>query len=270
MLRRYGLWGLSALLSSCLAPISVDAPEDAGELVVEAYYNDRDSAWVKVSRTVPYFKEGRPLAVSNALILLQELESGKRDTLRWQDSLYVRGRGQGQVQPQAGHHYKLTVIVEGDTLWAETFLPTKVRIDTLFVVYRPAEGPLPAGNRLIGIAQDPPGEGQGYRVRFWRNDTLQNKLREWVYSDDRYIDGRLVLFELPFEVKSGDSVYVELWTMPVEVIRYYDRLVRNAFGGSGGFSPPPDNAYSNYQGGRRRVWGFFIAYAVDGWGLRVP
>ncbi|MCS7189088.1 MAG: DUF4249 family protein [Bacteroidia bacterium] len=259
---------VSGILSGCLRLLDVDVPADAGEWVVEAYYNDRDSAVAKVSRTVPYFGEGSPPPISNALILLEDILTGDKDTLRWRDSLYVRT--QGRVRPIAGHTYRLRVLIEGEELQAVSYLPVRVGIDTLFSLWRPAEGGLPEGIRVIGIAKDPPNQQNAYRARVWRNDTLLNRIFDWIYSDDRYIDGRIILFEFPYEVKPGDTFSLELMTVPVEVIQYYDQVVRNSFGGSGGFSPPPDNAYSNFTGGKRRVWGYFIAYASDRKGLRIP
>ncbi|GIV22628.1 MAG: hypothetical protein KatS3mg025_0287 [Bacteroidia bacterium] len=268
MIRRLLPIGISYLLTACLHPIDVDVLADTGELVIEAYYNDLDSAVVKISRTAPYFGEARPSWVQDAEVVLEELSTGQRDTLRWQDSCYVRVGG--TIRPTTGQTYRLWVRVEGELLYATSKLPPKVTLDTLFALWRPAQGPLPEGLRLIGAARDPGSQANAYRVRFWRNDTLQNRLQDWIYSDDRYIDGNFIVFEFPFEIQSGDTVAVELMTLPVEVVRFYDQLVRNAFGGSGGFTPPPDNAYSNFTGGKRRVWGYFVTYASDKRGLRVP
>ncbi len=265
----YGGLLLLALNVSCLKEIEVDVPSDTGELVIEAYYfGDKDSATARISRTVGYFSNTLPPSISNAIVILEEIETGAQDTLRWQDSVYLRT--QGTVTPRPEHHYRLKVHIDGENIASQEMpLLPKVPILALIDTFLPARGPIPEGYRIIGVAQDPPGEREGYRLRVWRNDTLQNKLREWIYSDDRYIDGRPVIFELPFEASPNDSFYIELWTMPREVIRFYDQLVRNAFGGSGGFSPPPDNATSNFLGSRRRVWGYFTTIASDGRGLRV-
>jgi len=265
---RRGTLAVALLLVGCLKPIDVDVPADAGELVIEAYYNDADSAIARISRTVPYFAEATPQPIPDALVVLEEIETGQSDTLRWRDSLYVRTAG--RVRPITGHTYRLRVYVGQERIEASSRLPEKVPIDTLIWLERPPEGPLPAGPRVISIGQDPPNQQNAYRIRVWRNDTLQNRLFEWIYSDDRYIDGRLVFLELPFRVQAGDTLTVEQMCIPVEVVRFYDQLVRNAFGGSGGFSPPPDNAYSNFTGGRRRVWGYFFAYASDKKGIRIP
>jgi hypothetical protein len=263
--------GLLLLLggTGCLKEIALDVPSDTGELVVEAYYfGDRDSAVARLSRTVGYFSSEMPPSLRDALVILEEVETGAQDTLWWQDSLYVRTRG--NVHPQVDHHYRLKVAVAGENIVSEAMpLLETVRIGALIDTFLPARGPLPAGYRIIGVSQDPPGERQGYRVRAWRNDTLLNRLRDWIYSDDRYIDGRFVVFELPYEANAGDTFYVELWTMPRQVIRFYDQLVRNAFGGSGGFAPPPDNVSSNFSGSSRRIWGYFTTVAVDGQGIRI-
>lgn len=268
VIKRWPL-ALSSLLwlGGCLKLIDVDVPSDVGELVVEGYYIDTDSAVVRISRTVPYFTEAPSQGVSSALVVLEEVETGARDTLRWRDSFYVRT--QGSVRPVVGHTYRLRVRVDGEEVYALSRMPRHVRFDTLFWMERPAAGPLPAGPRVIGAARDPGGEPNAYRARVWRNDTLQNRLFDWIYSDDRFIEGNFVVFEFPFQAKLGDTFAVEIMTLPPEVVRFYDQLVRNAFGGSGGFTPPPDNAYSNFTGGRRRVWGFFMAYASDRRGLRI-
>ena len=254
---------------SCVKEIDIDVPSDTGELVIEAYYfGDKDSAVARISRTVGYFSGALPPSISNALVILEEIETGAQDTLRWQDSVYLRT--QGTITPSPYHHYRLKVQIEGENIVSKEMpLLERVTIIGLIDTFLPARGPIPEGYRIIGAAQDPPGEREGYRLRVWRNDTLLNKLREWIYSNDQYVDGRWIIFELPFEASPNDSFYVELWTMPREVIRFYDQLVRNAFGGSGGFSPPPDNATSNFSGSRRRVWGYFATIASDGRGLRV-
>ncbi len=270
--RRLAYLGLVFLLLnlSCVKEIAIDVPSDTGELVVEAYYfGHKDSAVARISRTVGYFSSTLPANLPNALVILEEVETGAQDTLQWRDSLYLRI--QGTVRPRSRHHYRLKVQLEGESITSESMpLLEKVPILALIDTFLPARGPLPEGYRIIGITRDPPGEEQGYRLRVWRNDTLQNRLQDWIYSDDRYIDGRdYAIFEFPFEANPNDSFYVELWTMPQRVIRFYDQLVRNAFGGSGGFSPPPDNATSNFSGSRRRVWGYFTTVAADGQGVRV-
>ncbi len=254
---------------SCVKEIDIDVPSDTGELVIEAYYfGDKDSAVARISRTVGYFSGALPPSISNALVILEEIETGAQDTLRWQDSVYLRT--QGTITPSPYRHYRLKVQIEGENIVSKEMpLLERVTIIGLIDTFLPARGPIPEGYRIIGAAQDPPGEREGYRLRVWRNDTLLNKLREWIYSNDQYVDGRLIIFELPFEASPNDSFYIELWTMPREVIRFYDQLVRNSFGGSGGFSPPPDNATSNFSGGRRRVWGYFTTIASDGRGVRV-
>ena len=268
-LTKIGLLFLLLVASGCVKEIDLDVPSDTGELVVEAYYfGDRDSALARISRTTGYFTPALPPAVSNAVVILEEVETGMQDTLRWRDSVYLRVGG--SVRPEPNHHYRLKVEVDNETLTSQPMpLLETVRILVLIDTFVPARGPIPAGYRIFVIAQDPPGEREGYRLRTWRNDTLLNQLRDWIYSDDRYIDGNTVITELPYEANPLDTFYVELWTMPREVIRFYDQLVRNAFGGSGGFSPPPDNATSNFSGNRRRVWGYFTTVAVDGKGLRV-
>lgn len=266
---RIGVLFVLLVTSGCVKEIALDVPSDTGELVVEAYYfGDRDSALARISRTTGYFTSAPPPAISDALVILEEVETGNQDTLRWRDSVYLRVGG--SISPEPNYHYRLKIQVGDESLTSQSMpLLETVRILALIDTFLPARGPLPAGYRLVGISQDPAGERQGYRLRTWRNDTLLNQLTEWIYSDDRYIDGNYVLFELPYEANSQDTFYVELWTMPREVIRFYDQLVRNAFGGSGGFSPPPDNVTSNFSGSRRRVWGYFTTVAVDGKGLRV-
>lgn len=255
------------LTTGCLRLIDVDVPADAGEWVIEGYYNDADSAVVRISQTIPYFKEGRPPAYADALVTLEELETGAVDTLRWRDSFYVRTAG--QVRPNAGHTYRLRVRIGAEDIQAAVRMPRRVRIDTLFALLRPATGALPEGYRAIAFAQDPPGEQNAYRARVTRNDTLFNRAFDWIYSDDRFIDGRPIVFEFPYPLSVGDTFSLELMAIPQEVVRYYDQLLRNAFGGSGGFSPPPDNAYSNFTGGKRRIWGYFFCYASDKRGVRV-
>ncbi len=255
------------LTTGCLRLIDVDVPADAGEWVIEGYYNDADSAVVRISQTVPYFGEGRPPVYADAIVTLEELETGAVDTLRWRDSFYVRVGG--RVSPQAGHIYRLRVRIGDENIQAAVRMPRRVRIDTLLALWRPATGALPEGYRAIAAATDPPNEQNAYRARVWRNDTLFNRIFDWIYSDDRYIDGRPIVFEFPYPLNVGDTFSLELMTIPVEVIRFYDQVVRNAFGGSGGFSPPPDNAYSNFTGGKRRIWGYFFCYASDRRGIRV-
>lgn len=263
------LWvaSVSLLLSGCLKLIDVDVPSDAGEWVIEAYLNDEDSAAVRVSQTVPYFKEGRPPLISDAFITIEEVETGAVDTLRWRDSLYVRATH--NFIPQGGRTYRFRMRVRDEIIEAMARMPRKVRLDTLFPLWRPASSFLPEGYRAIGVARDPAGEPNAYRARIWRNDTLFNRAFEWIYSDDRYIDGNFIVFEFPYPLQVGDTFALELMTIPKEVVSYYDQVLRNAFGGSGGFSPPPDNAYSNFKGGKRRVWGYFLVYASDKRGFRL-
>ena len=160
-LLKVGALFLLLVASGCLKEIELDVPSDTGELVVEAYYfGDRDSALARISRSTGYFAPTLPPVVSNAVVILEEVETGNQDTLRWRDSLYMRVGG--SVRPQPTHHYRLKVQVDDENLTSQAMpLLETVRILALIDTFLPARGPIPAGYRLIGISQDPPRRKSG-------------------------------------------------------------------------------------------------------------
>lgn len=252
-------------LSGCLKEITFrDLSRGTGSYVIEAFLTQPDSAVVTISRTEPYFGPNQFEQISQAQVYIED-EAGNVYPLTWRDSFYV-ARGIPVVPLR---RYVLKVIIDGVTYTAVSTMPRPVKIDTTYIFWQENPTDVPpdepqAGWRIVGIGSDDPAEGDAYRVRIWRNDTLLNGARDYIFYDDRFFNGRTIVLVLPYTFRSGEKVKAELMGVPIEAMLYYHMILRNRLGSSGGFSPPPDNVPTNIQASDgRQVFGYFLTYTRD-------
>ncbi|MGQ9863877.1 MAG: DUF4249 family protein [Bacteroidia bacterium] len=249
-------------LSGCLKEITFkDLSRDTGAYVIEGFLTQPDSAAVKITRTTAYFAPNEFERVSHAQVYIEDQE-GNVYPLSWQDSLYV-ARG---IPVVPGRQYVLKVTAEGVTYTAVSTMPRSVKIDTAYIFWQ--ENPTDAlpdqpqsGWRIVGMGSDDPAAGDAYRVRIWRNDTLLNRTRDYIFYDDRFFNGRTIVLPLPYVFRGGEKVRAELMGIPLEALRYYQMILRNRSGSSGGFGPPTDNVPVNiHASDGRQVFGYFLTY----------
>ena len=259
---------LAILLSvSCRKVIDVDIEGVEPVFVVEAVITDQPGdSRVLLSTTKDVSENNQFPAVSGATVTVTD-DVGVVTTF-FEDSAgtYTAPGLTGVI----GRKYSLIIVANGKTFTAESTMPAKVNMDTLFI----SDEILFGDNRKLANInyQDPPGKGQCYRYVQYING---RKTETIFANNDDYIDGKYVEAKLWYltedddaeeeKIKTGDTVRLDLQCIDQAVYKFWFSLNQSATGNSQSASPA--NAVTNITGG---ALGYFSAHSVQTMSLVVP
>jgi len=266
---RTGLLLLTILftLGSCEKVIDVDLKTADKKYVIEAIVNDKTgTSFVKLSRTKNVDEDNYPDAVSGATVKVQEDGS---TIYTFTESTAAGVYEAPGLKGKSGSRYNLTVTVNGQTFTAESTMPQKVNLDTIYV----SDELIFTDTRKIvnAVFDDPPGLGNSYRFIQTVNgfQETQTLIRNDDYSDGRKIVNKLFYFSSDDEnkrnIKSGDQVMIDMLCIEPAVYKYWFSLDRSAIGN--GQQATPSNPVTNLKGG---ALGYFSAQTIQTKSLVVP
>jgi hypothetical protein len=255
---------LLTFFSSCKKVIDIHIHESDQQYVVEGIItNEPGSCKVLLTRTVHFSASNQFPDVSGAVVTLRD--NGTVYTLsESQPGTYVNNL----VPGIPGHLYELSVAINGQVITAACTMPQKVSMDTMYI------SPGPFGQFLFATVRytDPAGMNNGYRFVQFKN-SLQNPAIFW--ENDEFTDGQTVTVQLdggvtkqddPHNIRSGDSVTIEMQTVDEAIFQYWYSL-RTAGGDGSANTAAPSNPLSNVKGG---ALGYFSAHTVDRRTVIVP
>ena len=255
------------VLDSCEKVIDVDLNTADKKYVIEAIVNDKTgTSFVKLSRTKNVDEDNYPDAVSGATVKVQEDGS---TTYTFTESGAPGVYEAPGLKGKSGSRYNLTVTVNGQTFTAESTMPQKVNLDTIYV----SDELIFTDTRKIvnAVFDDPPGLGNSYRFIQTVNgfQETQTLIRNDDYSDGRKIVNKLFYFSSDDEnkrnIKSGDQVMIDMLCIEPAVYKYWFSLDRSAIGN--GQQATPSNPVTNLKGG---ALGYFSAQTIQTKSLVVP
>lgn len=261
-------------LTSCQDIIEVELPEGETRLIVNGRVTDGDSARVDVKWSVPYLNTDPNEPVINALVVLLEDEVAV-DTLIHRSN----GRYLSNFQGEVGRSYRVVVTVperegypSGTWTSATEALNRCNDADSIYSQYLP-RAPFQQEGRYVFIHwSEAPGRGDHYRVRIFRNDTLQNQTFDLTVFNDDFNDG--FVFPTPpsippIQIAGPDSVgvkyKVELGSISMGLFSYLNLLREQTLQVGGLFDPPPAPIVGNiYREGNENEYalGYFYASAI--------
>lgn len=177
--------------------------------------------------------------------------------------------GGSSLVPTEGKSYQLEVIVEEDTVWANTSIPPYVEFDSFFVVSHPD---FPANDSLVelrGAITDPGGVDNYYRLFTKRNEEPFYPLLGGSVTDDKIFNGRTFVFPIqraePFTTDPeavdlntfgyfwrGDTITIKSLCLDYTHFRFWQTLEYNT--GSQGPFTSYVRIESNVEGGLG-IWG---------------
>jgi hypothetical protein len=244
-----GIW-IAILLgvTACEDVITYRLDTTAPRLVIEGTVTDSSATQiVRISRTIDYFSGGTCPAVSAAEVTLTD-DGGRSVSLSESaPGIYTTDTFPGL----ADRTYLLTVVCEGRTYTASSFMPRALEIDSLSV----------DEDHFLHIHfQDPPGiENQG-RVRIFFDG---EPIPDIIIFDDTLTDGNTVDFQYWIDTDTYDSagtLRVQLLSIDRALFDYFDTLY-NAMPTEEPdvFRPTPANPNTNLSGG---ALGYFGAFTV--------
>lgn len=257
------LIALSLILvaGACQKVIDVDLNDADPKIVIEANFNGTDSTViVKVSYTSSFFDEFNQNIVNNAVVTITDGNG---------ISTGIPSSGNGMYElsnyiPTQGMTYTINVTHDGTTYSATSKLNAPLTLlEPTTEFYEQGFFGEEGGYLVFFTFNDPVGLGNYYNVIYRANDTLYNKVQDFVLGDDELTDGNFIerpIFDY-FEV--GDSISFELQAIDKRVYDYYSELQTIAGGQS---SAAPANPYFFWS---NQGLGYFSAYYSNERGITI-
>lgn len=251
---------VAGALASCQKVIDVDVRNAEKKFVVEAIVNDqRGKSIVRLSTTKNVSESNEFPGVSGALVVVRDDAGNDYPFTETTPGNYTDTTFTGQT----GKTYSLEVKIDGNTFTAQSTMPQKINLDTLYITDEVLFG---ESRKLANIAyRDPLGRGNFYRYIQYIND---KKSKQIFTNSDDYTDGKYVDTKLWYivdddddedeKIKSGDTVSVEMQCIDDAVHKYWFSVYQSATGNSQSASPA--NPVTNISGG---ALGYFSAHTMQ-------
>lgn len=295
-----GLLMTAGAMMSCENVIDPKLQEAGPVLVVDAWLTNADGPQIiRLTRTQPYFDTRKLSGVAGATVSVTNTTSGAR-----YDFVPTETTGEYTWLPtlpnekigQAGDGFDLRVQVGSETFVSSTRMGRAPAIDSITFAFEPAGPFFPDSYVGEFWATDPPGKGDAYWIKAFKNDTLLlrpgeiNIAFDAGFSEGGNFDGVTFITPKrrginpqdfseddlplsPFDI--GDSVYVEIHSISKEAFNFLNQVVIqiNRPGGFAElFAAPLANVSTNINNQNpsgSSVVGFFNVAEVTGAGKRL-
>jgi len=282
------LFILLAGLSLTACETVIDTKLDTGpiQLSVDAgLTNLPGPQTIRLTQTAPYFNNGLAPAASGATVTVTD-NAGRTFAFTDPDNdgYYVWTPSAKDTLGRVGNTYRLQIAYQGNTYAASSKMNRVPAIDSL--IFRKEKiNPISQteGYQAEFFATDFAGATDYYRVKFYRNDTLQNKPRNIITLKDGSFPGSAntdgLVFIRPFRQSiNPDSLYalsdmvkIELLSLTPEAFDFWQQFQQQITNGGLFATPPaniPTNVFNTSPNGRNAV-GFFTASAIRSRSARV-
>ena len=253
---------ISVTLNSCEKVISVDLNNANPHIVIEGVVSDQPGPYsVKISMTGDYFTPSLYFPpVTGAQVVITD-DKGQRDTLKeTTQGTYLSTSLMGIE----GRTYAMSVVNEGTTYNASSYMPTKVLIDSLYAVVRTASLSEP-GFYIYITFKDPPEIGNYYRINLSSSAPIPEDsidgLRYRLFTD-KFTNGNEMTERIrtTANVHSGDTITVELISLDYAAYEYFYTLNDVLISDRSPTALSPANPNTNLSNGSL---GYFAAFAID-------
>jgi len=242
------------VLIACEEIIEIDLEGTDPRIVIEGCISDRTGPYrVTLTKTADYFDPSEYPVVSGATVVISG-DLGTQDTLiEVMDGVYETTTIMGDY----GRTYQLEVIAEGRQYTASARLPERIDIDSIQLEYYPETYYYEEAYWIHCHFTDPGDTTNFYRVRVFKNDTLDKNI---YCMDDKFIDGNPVdLFIWGDAYLPGDTAVLELFSMDDKVYDYFLTLSNLLYSGGDGSYSTPANPNTNLS---NDALGYFGAFAI--------
>ena len=260
---------LVSLLSGCQQVVSIDLNTANPRVVIEGNIKDQPGPYsVFLSMTGSYFDTTLvDPPISHAQVVITD-DAGNRDSLKE----VISGAYQSSsLMGVSGRTYTLSVIANGKNYMAMSYMPSKVLIDSLYVLPRHSLGG-ESGYDIYVIFKDPPELGNYYRINAHSSAAISadsidgqryrlftDKLTNGNEMTERIRAGR--------NVNPGDTITIELCSIDQATYDYFHTLSDILSSDRSPTSLAPANPNSNISGD---ALGYFAAYTVDTRKIIIP
>lgn len=173
-------------LFSCEKVIKINFKDAAPRVVIEALIDDDTSHHsynVFVSRSNNFYSDGSNTPISGAFITIKDLTLNITDTLS--TSTQVGKYSTNHIKGISGHTYTIDVTIDNQTYSAQSTMPNKVSLDSLYIQEIPIQ--MKGFAQIVPVFKDPKEQLNYYRFSVKVNDSLLRNYDAW---DDVYTDGK--------------------------------------------------------------------------------
>lgn len=250
------------LLDSCQKVIQVNLNGTTAEYVIVGKITDEPgSCEVSITRSKDFGEDNQFPGISGATVTIEN--NGVVTSLPETDQGIYSASG---LLGQPGQTYLLTVHLGTATFTASSTMPQPIGPDSVYV----STGRLTNKKYVTVIYRDPAGVANYYHFIQYVNGKKEPSI---FVSDDEFTDGQTVKPQLDFnndtndparDIKSGDSVRIDMICNDAAVYTYWSSLNDGATGT--GQSASPANPVTNISGG---ALGYFSAQTVRTKGIKV-
>ncbi len=255
------LFAFLFLFSACEKVITLDLKDAQPKVIIEGFIDNADthSAYsVVVSHTNTFYSEGANVPISNAQVIVEDIDAHVKDTLiEAAKGVYKTQKIKGQV----GHTYTLQVNVQGTTYTAISKMPNPVSLDSLY--YQKIQIVNTAFVQAVPVFQDPKGVENFYLFAIQVNDSVQRTFEPW---DDKFTDGkrnsRPVQVEAQELFDGKDTLSLTMYCVEKPVYTFFFSLAN-----ASGNAQSPGNPISNISNG---ALGYFAAVTYAQRSVIVP
>jgi Domain of unknown function (DUF4249) len=251
---------LICVSASCTKIVDIDLNSSDPQIVIEGEVTDQIGEYVvKVTKSVNFSDPNSFPAVQNAAVTISG-DNGTMEVLAEKSpGIYVTTNLQGTP----GITYTMSVITNGKTYTATSKMPKIIDLQGIDVVENtlPAGGPGSADSLknydVVPLFTDDASVPNYYRVKQRANGKVYQPFAN--VSDDVLFNGQpfpFPIFNEDLDLKSGDTIEVEIQSMDLGAFEYFYSLGQVTSGQSG----TPANPVSNISGG---AFGYFSAHTVQ-------
>lgn len=244
------------LMASCQKVIDVDLNSATPRIVIEAALQENTVGFtVHITQTGNYFGTDQPKTINTATVTLKKGTDNPITLANEGNGIYTAA----SYVAEKGKSYLLTVIVDGTTYEATSYLPVPVPLDELVVQVsdQPSFGSPQADSfQVFCHFQEPLAEANFYRIKTIVNDIPSNKGENLLVLEDRLTNGNYIRIPVFTETyKLNDKVEVELVSMDAKMYDYFNSL--SGLVSNGNSSAAPTNPNTNWSGGALGYFGAF-------------
>lgn len=280
-MRIYQLAALLLLIGvgGCTTVIDAKLDEGPSQLSVDGLITDLPGPQtIRLTQTAAYFDSSPPPIASGATVVVADDRGNRYNfTDPDNDGYYVWSGRATDTLGHIGRTYSLSIAFGSESYRASGKMNRVPVVDSL-IFRREKINPISnrEGYRAEFYATDLPGALDYYRIRYFRNDTLQNKIRDIrtvqnaSFQGSADTDGLLFIRPLRQAInpdslyKLNDRVRVEIQSLTPDAFAFW-QLLRTELGNGGLFATPPTNVPTNIintDPSGRKATGFFQVSAV--------
>jgi hypothetical protein len=247
----------SLLLISCKEKIDLDVPGGIPKLIVEAEVTtETDSSYVKLTKTTDYYSTTPIPVVTNATVTVNNIVFNYTG-----NGIY---KAPSPYTGVAGQTYQLKITADGNTYTSSSTLEKMFRVDSVFQVYKPKSGFIPAGWSInyIGFDDRPKIKYTYFKLGYFdtivqRDSFSSDKI---LFNSDQTPVGVPYSFELPFtRFPVGGECLMIFRSIDKFMNDFIMAYMDQTSGAPGPFQTPPANLPTNITGG---AIGYFATYDV--------